>query len=185
MATLVAEMQIGSGVIRVLQGDLTLADTDAIVNAANSWLQHGGGVAAAIVRRGGPTVQEESDAAGFVPEGQVAVTGAGELSAKYVIHAVGPRGGDPEGDEKLQMAATNALLAAQELGLTSISFPAISSGIFGFPKDRCARILVSSASQYLKGHPEGPLRQVDFVLFDEETRDHFARALRAASASAP
>jgi O-acetyl-ADP-ribose deacetylase (regulator of RNase III) len=179
MATLVSEKHIGSAIIRVLQGDLTLAETDAIVNAANSWLQHGGGVAAAIVRRGGPTIQEESDAAGFVPEGQVAVTGAGELPAKYVIHAVGPRGGDPEGDKKLQMAVTNALLSAQELGLTSISFPAISAGIFGFPKDRCADILVSAAAQYLSKHPEGPLRQVDFVLFDDETRDCFARALQA------
>jgi O-acetyl-ADP-ribose deacetylase len=178
MSTLIAEKHIGNGVIRVLQGDITLADTDAIVNAANSWLQHGGGVAAAIVRRGGPTIQEESDAAGFVPEGEVAVTGAGELAAEYVIHAVGPRGGAPEGDERLRMAVTNALFAAQELGLTSLSFPAISSGIFGFPKDRCAQILVSVASEYLQAHPEGPVRQVDFVLLDDETRDHFARALQ-------
>lgn len=179
MSTLIAEKHIGGGVIRVLQGDITLADTDGIVNAANSWLQHAGGVAAAIVRRGGPTIQEESDAAGFVPEGQVAVTGAGELAARYVIHAVGPRGGDAEGDEKLQVAVTNALLAAQELGLTSLSFPAISSGIFGFPKDRCARILVSVAGEYLRVHPESSVRQVDFVLFDDETRDHFAQALQS------
>lgn len=177
---LIHEREIGGKVIRVLRGDLTLAETDAIVNAANSWLQHGGGVAAAIVRRGGEIIQQESDAAGFVPEGQVAVTGGGALKARYVIHAVGPRGGDPEGDEKLRSAVEQSLLAAQQLGLSSISFPAISSGIFGFPKDRCAEILIAAAIEYLQGHPQSTLRQVDFVLFDEETAGLFAQQLRGA-----
>jgi O-acetyl-ADP-ribose deacetylase (regulator of RNase III) len=177
MSTLVAEQQVGSGVIRVLQGDLTLAETDAIVNAANSWLQHGGGVAAAIVRRGGQIIQDESDSAGFVPEGQVAVTGAGTLAAKYVIHAVGPRGGDPEGDGKLASACQEALLAAQQLGLTSISFPAISTGIFGFPKDRAAEILIEATRQYLVGNPGSTVKHVDFVLWDDETTEVFREAL--------
>lgn len=168
---------VGRGVIRVLQGDLTLAETDAIVNAANSQLDHGGGVAAAIVRRGGGIIQEESDAAGFVPEGEVAVTGGGELRARYVIHAVGPRGGDPEGEGKLRSVARHALDAAERLGLSSVSFPAISSGIFGFPKDRCAEILTATAAAYLHEHPNGPLRQVDFVLLDEETARLFQQAL--------
>ena len=176
---LVAEQPVGDGVIRVLQGDLTLAETEAIVNAANSRLQHGGGVAAAIVRRGGPVIQQESDAAGFVPEGQVAVTSGGRLQARYVIHAVGPRGGDPEGDAKLRSAVENALLAAQELGLQSISFPAISSGIFGFPKDQCARILVATAREYLQAHPQTSVRQIDFVLFEADMAQRFEEQLRA------
>jgi O-acetyl-ADP-ribose deacetylase len=177
MSTLVAERQVGSGAIRILQGDLTLAETEAIVNAANSWLQHGGGVAAAIVRRGGQIIQEESDSAGVVPEGQVAVTGGGALAAKYVIHAVGPRGGDPEGDEKLASACQEALLAAQQLGLASISFPAISTGIFGFPKDRAAEILIETTQQYLEANQGGTVKQVDFVLWDDETTEVFREAL--------
>jgi O-acetyl-ADP-ribose deacetylase (regulator of RNase III) len=177
MATLLREAQVGQGAIRIRQGDITLAETDAIVNAANSWLQHGGGVAAAIVRRGGEEIQRESEAADFVPEGQVAVTGAGRLAAQYVIHAVGPRGGDPQGDEKLLSATRQALLAAQDLGLHSISFPAISTGIFGFPKERAAEILVGTARKYLTDTPASPLQQIDFVLFDDETAEIFVRAL--------
>ena len=175
---LIAEEKVGSGVIRILQGDLTLAETEAIVNAANSHLQHGGGVAAAIVRRGGKIIQEESDKVGFVPEGEVAVTVGGALAARYVIHAVGPRGGDPEGDEKLASACCKALLAAQDLGLTSLSFPAISTGIFGFPKDRAAEILIETARRYLADNPESSVKQVDFVLFDDETTAVFQRTLK-------
>ena len=178
MSQLIAEEVVASGVIRILQGDLTLAETEAIVNAANSHLQHGGGVAAAIVRRGGKIIQDESDAADFVPEGEVAVTGGGALAAKYVIHAVGPRGGDPEGDEKLASACRNALLAAQDLGLTSLSFPAISTGIFGFPKDRAAEILIETVWRYLVENPESSVKQVDFVLWDEETTGVFRRTLK-------
>lgn len=174
---LLAEKRVGAGLIRILQGDLTLAQTDAIVNAANSHLQHGGGVAAAIVRRGGPEIQRESDAAELVPEGHVAVTGAGKLSARYVIHAVGPRGGDPQGDAKLESAAREALLAAQELGLTSVAFPAISTGIFGFPRERAAEILLAAAEAHLRDRTDGPIRQVDFVLFDDDTADVFRRTL--------
>ncbi|MEN6642351.1 MAG: macro domain-containing protein [Armatimonadia bacterium] len=174
---LITSKPIGRAVIRVLQGDLTLSETDAIVNAANSYLKHGGGVAAAIVRRGGRVIQDESDAAGFVPEGQVYVTSGGALSAKYVIHAVGPRGGDPLGDQKLESAVRESLQAAEERGLGSIAFPAISSGIFGFPKDRCAQILVCTVLQYLEGHPQGPVVQADFVLFDDETIRCFRDAL--------
>lgn len=180
---LIAEQTIGNGVIRILQGDLTLAETDAIVNAANSHLQHGGGVAAAIVRRGGEIIQQESDQAGFVPEGKVAVTGGGTLAAPYVIHAVGPRGGDPEGDEKLASACREALLAAQMLGLGSLSFPAISTGIFGFPKDRAAAILLATAREYLAQRPDSPVKQVDFVLWDDEMTGLFREELRRQTAS--
>lgn len=179
MNKLIAEEKIGSGVLRILQGDITLAETDAIVNAANSHLKHGGGVAAAIVRRGGKVIQEESDKIGFVAEGEVAVTTAGELTAEYVIHAVGPKGGDPEGDEKLQRAVANSLNKAAELGLASISLPAISSGIFGFPKDRCAEILIASARCYLSDNPDSSVKQIDLVLFDDETAEVFDDTLKS------
>jgi O-acetyl-ADP-ribose deacetylase (regulator of RNase III) len=106
------------------------------------------------------------------------VTAGGTLTARYVIHAVGPRGGDPEGDRKLASAIRNALEAAQSLGLRSLSFPAISSGIFGFPKDRCAQILTATAAEYLTEHPAGTVRQVDFVLFDDETAGLFEAELQ-------
>lgn len=178
MNKLIAEEKVGSGVLCILQGDITGAETDAIVNAANSHLVHGGGVAAAIVRRGGRVIQEESDEIGFVPEGEVAVTTAGALAARYVIHAVGPKGGDPQGDEKLHRAVANSLNKAAELGLTSISLPAISSGIFGFPKDRCAEILIATARRYLSENPNSSIKQIDLVLFDDETVRTFHHALR-------
>lgn len=178
---LIAQHHVGSAVIRVLQGDLTLAETDAIVNAANSHLQHGGGVAAAIVRRGGAVIQEESDKAGFVPEGKVAVTGGGALAAKYVIHAVGPRGGDPQGEAKLASACREALMAARNLGLRSLAFPAISTGIFGFPKQRAAQILLATTHEYLTANPEGCVQQVDFVLWDDETTRVFREELQRLS----
>ncbi len=140
MSDTVLERGVGNGTIRLVQGDITKAQTDGIVNAANSRLQHGGGVAGAIVRRGGRIIQEESDRIGHCPEGEAVVTRAGSLLATHVIHAVGPRGGDPMGDEKLRSAVESSFARAEELALTSISLPAISSGIFGFPKDRCAQI---------------------------------------------
>ncbi|MGW8180284.1 MAG: macro domain-containing protein, partial [bacterium] len=117
-------------------------------NAANSHLQHGGGVAGAIVRKGGTIIQEESDRIGYVPVGHAALTTAGKLPAKYVIHAVGPRMGEGDEDSKLKNAVLNSLLLASEKGLRSISMPAISSGIFGFPKDRCALILINEAVHF-------------------------------------
>ncbi len=174
MAQILRELNIADKVLRVLQGDLTEAQTDAIVNAANSHLQHGGGVAGAIVRAGGRQIQDESDKTGFVPEGEVAVTGAGALAAKYVIHAVGPRGGDPQADEKLTNAVQNSLNKADELGLASVSMPAISSGIFGFPKDRCAQVLLTTAHDWLQAHPDSSVVQVDMMNLDDETAGIFA-----------
>jgi O-acetyl-ADP-ribose deacetylase len=170
---------VGQGLIRILQGDLTLSDAEAIVNAANTHLAHGGGVAAAIVRRGGAQIQRESDRLGHCPEGEAVVTGGGALQARYVIHTVGPRGGDPEGDRKLARAAASSLQRARELGVASLAFPAVSAGIFGYPVERCAHILLDAARGHLREHPEGPLRRIDFVLFDPGTRDAFARAWAA------
>lgn len=178
MNEVILERDVANARVRLVQGDITLAETDAIVNAANSMLQHGGGVAGAIVRRGGREIQDQSNKIGHCAEGDAVVTGAGKLPSKHVIHAVGPRGGDPEGDAKLQSAIRSSLTRADELNLNSISIPAVSSGIFGFPKDRCAQILLTTADEYLTSHPNGPINQIDFVLFDDETVTVFAREWR-------
>src|SRR5512135_1421443 len=156
------ERKVGPAVLRLVSEDLTERDVDAIVNAANSHLQHGGGVAGAIVRKGGRSIQEESDAIGFVPVGGAAMTGAGKLKARHVIHAVGPRMGEGDEDAKLAKAIASVLSVAAEQGLASISVPAISAGIFGFPKDRCARILVGGTVAFLRADPKTSLRLIEF-----------------------
>ena len=185
MSILVAEFVIESKqTIQVRQGDLTQEDVDAIVNAANSHLAHGAGLAAAIVHRGGQEIQQESDRwireNGKVPDGQVAVTRAGKLPSKYVIHAVGPvwYGGGEDEDETLRQAAWHSLMKAHELSLTSIAMPAISSGIFGFPKDRCATILARTALDFCREHPESQLREIRFTNLDPHTADLFEAELR-------
>ncbi|HWR72320.1 MAG TPA: macro domain-containing protein [Nitrospirota bacterium] len=167
------EKKIGITTIRLVSADLTERDMDAIVNAANSHLQHGGGVAGAIVRKGGRIIQEESDAIGFVRVGGAAVTSGGNLKARYVIHAVGPRMGEGDEDNKLKKAIRSVLTLAGEKGFASISVPAISAGIFGFPKDRCARILVGETAAFLKESPGSSLRLIEFCIFDQEAFGYF------------
>lgn len=170
MNTIRFEHRLLSGqILRLVHGDITEERVDAIVNAANSYLQHGGGVAAAIVRKGGPIIQEESNKIGYVPVGQVAITTAGDLPAKKVIHAVGPRWGEGDEDNKLRSAVWNSLLRAHQEKFSSIALPAISSGIFGFPKDRCAQILVQTALDFCAQHPNSSLREIRFTLIDEPT----------------
>jgi len=161
--------------LRLVKGDITASSVDAIVNAANSHLQHGGGVAGAIVRRGGDIIQQESNKIGYVPVGQAAITGAGKLAARFVIHTVGPQMGEGDEDNKLKSAVISSLQLASEKGLSSISFPAVSSGIFGFPKDRCAEILVGESSNFLKDHPETSLKVVEFCIYDNVTLEHFKK----------
>lgn len=163
----------GGKTLKLVQGDITEEAVDAIVNAANSYLQHGGGVAGAIVRKGGRIIQEESDRIGHVPVGQAALTTAGKLPAKYVIHAVGPRWGEGDEDNKLKNAVLNSLKLADEQGFHSISMPAISSGIFGFPKDRCAEIILSTIQEYLTNHPETSLQEVRICLYDKSSVEVF------------
>ncbi len=155
--------------LTLVHGDITIEAVDAIVNAANSYLKHGGGVAAAIVRRGGRIIQEESDKIGFVPVGKAAITGGGNLPARYVIHAVGPRWGEGDEDNKLRSAVESVLELAEEKGFERISMPAISAGIFGFPKDRCAQIIMSTIAKYFETHPNSKIREVRIVLYDEPT----------------
>ncbi len=158
--------------VDLILGDITEIRADAIVNAANSYLQHGGGVAHAIVKKGGYIIQKESDEYirkhGPVPVGEVAVTSAGKLKAKYVIHAVGPRYGI-EGDDKLESAIRNSLEKAEELGLTSIALPAISTGIFGYPFEVCARIMAN----VIKSFKPKTLRNVMVVLYTNDAYNVF------------
>lgn len=158
--------------MRLLLGDITERDTDAIVNAANNYLKHGGGVAGAIVKKGGKIIQEESDKIGFVETGHAVITSAGNLKAKYVIHAVGPIWGQGQEEVKLKNAVTSALKIADEYKLKSISFPAISAGIYGCPKDMVARTLIQTVKEYLN-NPVTSLDLVEFCLFDEDTYRYF------------
>jgi O-acetyl-ADP-ribose deacetylase (regulator of RNase III) len=180
MNTVLAERVLPSSqTIQIVRGDLTAENTDAIVNAANAHLMHGAGVAGAIVSRGGPLIQQESDAwvheHGPVSHAHPAWTSGGRLPAKHVIHAVGPVWGEGDEDAKLSAAVEGSLRLADELKLDSISFPAISTGIFGFPKERAARLIFAGIAKYFARQPSG-LTLVRVVLFDEAT----IKAFRAA-----
>lgn len=165
------QYQIGGTKVILKKGDLTEEDADAIVNAANSHLQHGGGVAGAISRKGGRIIQDESNKIGYVPVGSAAITTAGSLKAKFVIHAVGPQMGEGQEDEKLRNATLNSLRLADAEGMHSLAFPAISTGIFGYPIDRCAEIMLSTVRQYCSG--ETVLREIRFCLFDDSALNVF------------
>ena len=166
--------------IQLAQGDLTTEPLDAIVNAANPWLQHGGGVAGAIVLRGGAQIQAESDAwvqaHGPVSHAEPAWTRAGNLPCRFVIHAVGPVWGEGEEDAKLEAAISGALKRADALGLNSLALPAISTGIFGFPKERAARLIFAALRGYFAQNPASGLRLVRVTILDRPTLDIFFAA---------
>ncbi len=169
--------KINRTVLELIQGDITEQTADVIVNAANAALQMGGGVAGAIRRRGGAAIQEECNRIGGTYVGGAVITTGGNLPAKYVIHAVGPIHGDNHEDAKLKDATLNSLKLADENHLKSIVFPAISTGIFGFPKDRCATIILSTTIAYLEG-PTG-LEKVVFCLYDKKTLEIFGHTLES------
>ena len=171
------EAKINKTILELTQGDITDLDTDAIVNAANTALQLGGGVAGAIRRKGGPRIQEECNKVGGTHVGGAVITTGGNLKAKYVIHAVGPRHGEEHEDEKLKDATLNSLILADKNNLKSIAFPAVSTGIFGFPKDRCATIMLSTTVAYLEGPTK--LEKVVYCLYDKNTFEIFKRTLQA------
>ncbi len=166
--------------LEILQGDITQEKVDAIVNAANAHLRHDGGVAAAIVQTGGQTIQIESDAwikqYGAVRHDKPAYTRAGRLPCKYVIHAVGPIWGDGNEDAKLSAAIVGSLKVAEELNLQSITFPAISTGIFGFPKERAAKIFMQTFHDFFDQNPESSVRIVRMMLYDLATLQAFLEA---------
>lgn len=163
--------------IKLIQGDLTELDVDAIVNAANAQLILGGGVAGAIRTKGGPSIQEECNRIGGTTVGGAVITGGGNLKARYVIHAVGPRFGEGNEDEKLRQATINSLKRATEKDLRSIAFPAVSTGIFGFPKERCAQIMLSATSDFLASQ-NTTLDEVIFCLWSNEDLKIFEQALQ-------
>ena len=181
MNTIIAEKKLPSDqIIQIVQGDITTEDVDAIVNAANEHLQHGGGVAWAISKKGGPAIQKESDEwirqHGPVAHSLPAWTSGGLLPAKYVVHAVGPVWGEGDEDNKLADAVTGSLRVADELKLTSIAMPAISTGIYGFPKERAAKIIFSAIEKYFVENSSSGLKIVKLVLFDQATVDVFIRS---------
>jgi O-acetyl-ADP-ribose deacetylase len=185
MATRLREHRLPSGQILSLEhGDLTEAQVDAIVNAANARLAHGGGMAGAIVRRGGSVIQQESDAwvslHGPAGHHRPALTSAGALPAKAIIHAVGPvwQGGAQGEAANLRAAYTSALALADAQGFASIAFPSISTGIFGFPVEQGAQIALQAARDFMAAHPASSLREVRFVLIDTKTLHVFDSAFR-------
>lgn len=175
---LVSEITIGKRrKLRLVRGDITERNVDVIVNAANSNLNHGGGVAAAIVAKGGQIIQDESDKIGYVPVGNAVMTTAGKLPCKAVIHVVGPRYGEGKEEKKLRLAINNVLNLAEQNNFKSISIPAISTGIFGFPKEKCAKILVEESINFAEKQisftslPE----IIEFCIYDDETLQHFKK----------
>jgi O-acetyl-ADP-ribose deacetylase len=169
------EVVINSGTIELKKGDITLQETDAIVNAANEALVLGGGVAGAIRNAGGPAIQEECRKKAPIRVGEAVITTGGKLKARHVIHAVGPRMGEGNEDAKLHAATLNSLKVADENKLKSISFPAISTGIFGYPVDRCARIMLEVSANYLNG--KTGVGRIVFVLFSDGDYNVFEKAL--------
>ncbi len=151
--------------VLVQEGDLCDAAVDAIVNAANTQLVLGAGLAGAIRERGGPAIQAECDAHGPVPLGGAALTTAGELPARCVIHAAGLEPGGSVSEESLRDCTRASLELAREHGLRSIALPAIGTGVGGFPLQRCAEIMLAEVQAHLAG--ETPLEEVRFVLFGE------------------
>jgi O-acetyl-ADP-ribose deacetylase (regulator of RNase III) len=173
---------VGGGVLELCEGDITGLAVDAVVNAANSGLRLGAGVAGAIRRRGGDSIQEECDAIGHCPVGGAVVTGGGDLPARHVIHAVGPvwnRQSPDESDRLLASAAREALARAGERGLGSIALPSISTGVYGFPVNRAAGVLLREAVAHLR--TGGPPERVVLCLFGDEAfaahRDALERVL--------
>lgn len=162
--------------LEMVEGDIADLEVDAIVNAANEHLQLGSGVAGAIRQKGGPSIQEECNRIGGTPVGTAVMTGAGHLKAKQVIHAVGPRMGEGDEDKKLASAVRAALALADRRGMKSIAIPALSTGNFGFPIDRAARIMLTEIHRYLQGGTK--LDRVVVCLHGEEAFGIFRRELR-------
>lgn len=160
----------------IVMGDIADMEVDAIVNAANTDLVLGSGVAGSIRRKGGPAVQAECGRLSPVPLGEAAVTGGGALSARYVIHAAGMRPGGRVSRESLIAATTNSLLRADELSLGTVAFPAIGTGAGGFPVEKCAAIMTETVTDYLKKE-DSSIEKIYFVLYDEPAFRAFEKAL--------
>jgi O-acetyl-ADP-ribose deacetylase len=162
--------------IEIRQGDLTEMDTDAIVNAANNDLQLGGGVAGVIRRKGGPKIQAECNEIGTIPVGGAAITSGGDLKARHVIHAASMELGGRTSAQALRSSAAHSLRIAAQNGLKTIAFPAVGTGIAGFPMRECAEIMLREAAKHLEGPTS--LEKIYFVLFDQEALKIFEDVFR-------
>jgi len=176
MSELSVRLNLDETWLELLEGDITEQEVEAIVNPANEDLQLGSGVAGAILAKAGPSIQEECNRIGHTPVGSAVMTGAGDLKAKQVIHAVGPRMGEGDEDRKLASAVRSSLALADRNGLRSIALPAVSTGNFGFPLDRCARILLTEVHRYIQGGTK--LDRVVVSLLGEDSFSIFRRELR-------
>lgn len=176
-----AGAEIASKII-LMKGDLTEMDTDAIVNAANNDLQHGGGVAGAIRRKGGDIIQKESNEIGSIPVGGAAITSGGKLKARYVIHAASMQLGGQTTAQALRSSTAHSLRIAAEKGLKTVAFPAVGTGIAGFPMEECAEIMLREVMEHLKRGSS--LEKVYFVLFDASALKTFEKVRRGLKAEA-
>ncbi len=173
----IPNVKIKNTQVAIVQGDIADMNVDAIVNAANNELQHGGGVALAIVKKGGNIIQEESDKIGFCETGKAVITTGGNLKAKFVIHTVGPIYGEGNDAKKLKNAVLSCLNLAYNENLKSIAFPAISAGIYRFPKDRCAEIMLNTIVTYVK-NKDTNLSEIYIVLYDSGTFSIFEKKFK-------
>jgi O-acetyl-ADP-ribose deacetylase (regulator of RNase III) len=177
--------------LSIIEGDITEEDADAIVNAANETLAHGGGVAGAIARKGGPQITSDSrcwvEQHGRVPTGTAAITGGGDLKARYVIHAVGPvwQGGSRDEERLLASAVRSALGLADEYDLASIALPAISTGIFGYPIQLAVPTILNAILDYLDEHSGTSLREIRLCDMNTATVALFAKELGKLEADRP
>jgi O-acetyl-ADP-ribose deacetylase len=175
----------GGRAFHVLLADLLKESTDGIVNAANNQLAHGGGVAAAIARAAGPELDAEGrrlvERDGPVPTGSAALTTAGKLPFKGVIHAVGPQQGEGHEEDKLTAALQVAFAIADRQGWRSLSFPAVSAGIYSVPPDVCARAYVGAVRRFFEAHPDSPLKLLRLCLFPGPVADAVVREITAQS----
>lgn len=178
------EREFAGRKLQLTQGDITHETTDAIVNAANSSLMGGGGVDGAIHRAGGPAILEECRAIralqGGCPAGEAVITKAGRLAARHVIHTVGPvwKGGRSGESALLASCYLNSLRLAAEKGFSSVAFPSISTGVYGYPVNEAAKVAISAVAGFLMGEERAP-RLVRFVLFDEGTFTAYREAMEA------
>ena len=170
------QVKIGKGTLKVTRGDITEQETAAIVNAANSHLWMGAGVAGAIRRKGGAEIEHEAVSQGPIEVGESVLTGAGKLKAKYVIHAAAMGQDLHTDEEKIRRSTFNSLRLADEKNILSISFPAIGTGVGGFSAHHCAKIMIGEAVNFLQKATR--LKEVAFVLFDESTLKAFQDELQ-------
>lgn len=165
----------GQRELKLIEGNIALVETEAVVNAANKSLILGGGVAGAIRSFGGPSIQEECNAIGPIEVGEAVITSGGKLKANYVIHAAGPVYGEGNEDDKLRRATQNSLELAAKKKIKSIAFPAISTGIFRFPLKRCSEIMIKTCLDFLKKH-ETP-KEIILCLYGKKSFSVFEETL--------